>query len=314
MSKSRHKFPISNQGGFILITILLIIAVLFPIIIAFNSRTQINLLQAANFRDNLQALRLARSGVEGAIGLLKEDDASYDAKTDRWAIQFPALVVGEGVLVVKIEDEDGKININKIVNPNGVDVNAAVDRHLRKLIARLGGKPEVVDALIDWIDINNEVREPGGAEEEYYKEKGYQCKNGPLDALDELLMIKGFDKELLIDKGLKNYITVAPTDGKINVNTADIEVLYDINDELREGLVEEIVRYREENEFKNVIDVKNAIGMNDTLYAKIAPLIKVNSSIFTVHSKYTLGKVTKNVEATLRRDGELIATILWREL
>jgi len=302
-----------NEKGFVLIIVMLVIALLFPIVIAFNTRTQVNLLQAGNFRDNVQALRLARSGVDGAIGLLKMDDPAYDALTDQWAMAFPAIAVGEGKLTVKINDEDSKININQLVNSNGVDVNVNVENRLRKLITRLGGKQEVVDALIDWMDINTEPFGSHGAEDEYYKTLGYYTKNGALDSLDELYLIKGFNKDLLVDKGLKDYITVAPTDGKINVNTAQIEVLYDLNEEIREGLIDEIIRYRNEKEFKNVMDVKNAIGINDTLYATIAPYIKVNSTIFTVHSKYTIDKVTKNVDAVLRRDGMNVTIISWRE-
>ena len=305
--------PARNEKGFVLIIVMLVIALLFPIVIAFNTRTQVNLLQAGNFRDNVQALRFARSGVDGAIGLLKMDDPAYDALTDKWATAFPAIAVGEGKLTVKIDDEDSKININQLVNSNGVDINVNVENRLRKLITRLGGKQEVVDALIDWMDINTETFGSQGAEDEYYKALGYYTKNGPIDSLDELYLIKGFDKDLLVDKGLKDYITIAPTDGKINVNTAKIEVLYDIHEEIREGLIDEIVRYRNEKELKNVTDVKNAIGINDTLFAKMAPYIKINSAIFTVHSKYTIDKVTKNVDAILKRDGKNITTISWRE-
>jgi len=306
--------PVNNERGFVLITVMLVIALLFPIVLTFTARTQVNLLQAGNFRDNVQALRLARSGVEGAMGLLKMDDASYDALTDKWAMSFPAVAVGDGKLTVDIVDEDSKLNISSLVDSNGVNIDLYVENRLRKLITRLGGKQEIVDALIDWIDVNNEPFGGHGAEDEYYKPFGYYTKNGALDSIDELYLVRGFDKDLLVDKGLKDYITVAPTDTKkINVNTAKKEVLYDIHDELREGLVEEIVRYRNEKEFKNVVDVKNVIGINDNIYAKILPYIKVNSTVFTVHSKYTLYKVTKNVDALLRRDGKIVSIISWRE-
>ncbi|MBA4391618.1 MAG: hypothetical protein C0399_11890 [Syntrophus sp. (in: bacteria)] len=310
---TRSSCPANNEGGFVLIIVMLVIALLFPIVLTFNARTQVNFLQAVNFRDNVQALRLARSGVEGAMGILKMDSPAYDAKTDTWAMAFPAIGVGDGKLSINIVDEDSKININQLVDSNGINVNVYAESSLRKLITGLGGKQEVVDALIDWIDTNNEPFGGQGAEDEYYKPRGYNTKNGPFDSLDELYLVRGFDKDLLVDKNLKDYITVAPTDGKINVNTAKIEVLYNIHDELREGLAREIVRYRDEKEFRNIVDVKNAIGITDNLYAKILPYIKVNSTLFAVHSKYTLYKVTKNVDALLRRDGKTISIISWRE-
>ena len=66
---------------------------------------------------------------------------------------------------------------------------------LKSLITQLGGKPEITDALIDWIDVDNIVTGTDGAEEEYYKALGYHCKNGPLDSPDELLLVKGFDRD-----------------------------------------------------------------------------------------------------------------------
>ncbi|MCX8023531.1 MAG: type II secretion system minor pseudopilin GspK [Syntrophorhabdaceae bacterium] len=303
----------SSDDGFILVIVLIVIAVLFPAILVFNSKTQINVLQAINFKDNVQAIRLARSGVEGAMGLLRADDPAYDSKKDIWAMDFPQLAVGEGMLYVKIVDEDSKININQLIRPNGVDVDPYVEGRLRLLITRLGGKPEVVDALIDWMDADSEVKGSAGAENEYYKAFGMTPKNGPVDTIDELFMIKGFDKDLLVDKGLKYYITVVPTDGKININTAPKEVLFDISDRLRDGLVEEIIRYREDREYKTVDDVVNTLGIDAATAGVLKQYIKVNSTYFTVHSRYKVGKIVKNVEAVIRRQGKAVSVFSWRE-
>jgi type II secretory pathway component PulK len=302
----------SNQGGFILIVILMILAILVPAVIVFSAKTQINVLQAANFRDTVQAVRMARSGVEGAIGILNNDDATYDTLKDTWAMDFPQLSVAGGGLSVKIVDEDSKININKLV-PDGISADTYVYARLQSLIKRLGGKPEIVDALKDWMDIDGEVTGTYGAEDEYYKKMNMLPKNGPLDSLDELFMVRGFDKELLVDKGLKYYITVADTDGKINVNTAAIEVLYDISDKLREGIAEEIVRHRMEKEYKSVNDLLNTIGIDTNTQAELSKYMKVNSATFTVTSKFRIGKVVKTVEAVLKRAEKTTSVISWRE-
>ena len=46
-------------------TVLIVIALLFPLVLAFNSRVQLNLTQAENFRNSVQALRMARSASRG---------------------------------------------------------------------------------------------------------------------------------------------------------------------------------------------------------------------------------------------------------
>ena len=374
----------TDEKGFILITILLVIAVLFPLILAFNAKVQLNLTQAENFRNSVQALRFALSGVEGAKGILKADDASYDAKTDKWAAPFPSLALGDGILNVVIVDEDGKIPINNLLvavkgNQAAAGQNAAggatpaatttpaaggatpaatttpaaggatpaatttpaagnaagtatgnavtyqvdkdLDTRLRSLISQLGGKPEIVDALIDWLDPDNDTTGTEGAEDDYYKQRGYRCKNGPLDSLDELLLVKGFDNELLIDKNLKSYLTIAPTDGKVNLNTAPIQVLYAVLGTQTSSLVQpmsqsdiqDLVRYRDEHDLTNVKDMMSAVKISQDQASAVAPLVKVNSAYFTVNSRYTIGNVVKNVEALLNRNGTTVTTISWRE-
>ena len=320
--RSKNRFPApSDEGGFVLVTVLLVLAILIPLVLAFTSRVQVNLLQAENFRNSTQAVRMSKSGIEGAIGVLKADDPSYDSLKDQWALDFPTLSIASGTLEVKIKDEDGKIPINSLVQENGKDVNAEVEQRLRKLITRLGGRPEVVDALIDWIDIDDTVTGSGGAELDYYKPLGHGSKNGPLDSLDELSMVKGFDKELLVDRKLTDYVTVAKTDGKINVNTAPTEVLFallgtqttTLAQPLSDADIEDLIRHREEHEFKNIQDINAVIKISTAQAGNITGLIKVNSSFFTATSTCTLGKVVYNSEALLQRDGTNITTISWRE-
>jgi general secretion pathway protein K len=320
--RQKRAFPApSDEEGFVLVTILLVIAILFPLVLAFTSKVQVNLLQADNFRNSVQTVRLARSGVEGAIGILKADDATYDTLKDTWAVEFPTLGVAEGRVEVMIHDEDGKIPLNQLLGSNGADVNKDVEQRLRKLISRLGGRPEVVDALIDWMDADDTITAPEGAEDAYYKERGYNCKNAPIDSLDELSMVKGFDKELLVDKQFLHYVTAAQTDGKINVNTAPAEVLYAVlgaqttglAQPLSDGDVDDLIRHRDEHEFKSIQDVNAVVKISTTQAGNIANLIKVNSAFFSVSSKCSLGKVVHNSEALLQRNGKDVTTVYWRE-
>jgi general secretion pathway protein K len=343
----------SNEKGFVLITVLLIIALLFPLVLAFNSKVQLNLIQAENFRNSIQAQRAARLGVEGAIALLKDDDRSYDSRRDRWAIDFPSFSVTEGgILTVSIVDEDGKLPINNVVagtgqaaaatkgtattpaatqkgvagttgtaatTTGGVDQNVVTQ--LKNLISQLDGRPEITDSLVDWIDDNDVATGNEGAEEGYYKPLGYHCKNGPLDSVDELLLIKGFEKGLVTDKKLKDFVTIAPTTGGVNVNTAPLEVLKavagtetsQLAQPLSESDIENLVQYRDEHDIKDIKDITGAIKISQDQLGRLTSILKVKSSYFTVSSRYTIGKVVKNVEALLRRDDSTVTIISWRE-
>ena len=141
--------------------------------------------------------------------------------------------------------------------------------------------------------------------------------------MDELLLVKGFDKELLIDKNLKSYLTIAPTEGGVNLNTAPIQVLYAVlgtkTDSLAQPMsqsdIQDLVSYRDGHDLKNVADMTLAVKISQDQAAAVtqAHLVKVNSAYFTVNSRYTIGNVVKNVEALLKRAGTAVTTISWRE-
>ena len=140
-----------------------------------------------------------------------------------------------------------------------------------------------------------------------------------LDSLDELVLVMGFDKELVDDRGFgisdgcadrwqdkrQHGSFGGSPSGARHSDGCSCAAAYRS-------------RHRgfgplsSQHELKNVSDI-NAVKISQGDLSKITPLIKVNSSYFTVSSKYTLGKVTKNVEALLKRSGSTVSIISWRE-
>lgn len=100
---------------------------------------------------------------------------------------------------------------------------------------------ESANALADWFDPNNEVRDPGGAEIDDYlfaeREHPYLPANGILMAWsDEIRLVKGYqDSNYYLANTVLPYITAIPVghrpnkDGNyslgININTAPVEVV-----------------------------------------------------------------------------------------
>ncbi|MGF1579355.1 MAG: type II secretion system protein GspK [Gemmataceae bacterium] len=98
-----------------------------------------------------------------------------------------------------VTDESGKINLNAMIklDPSG-------DK-LFELLKKLPLMEEQIAAqIVDWLDADSEVREGGGAENETYgaMEVPYSCKNGPLDSIEELLLIQDVTPELLYGNDL----------------------------------------------------------------------------------------------------------------
>ncbi len=61
-----------------------------------------------------------------------------------------------------------------------------------------GMTDEIADAILDWLDSDEQIRQYG-AETEYYStlQPPYQAKNGPLSTIEELLLVRGVNPWLL---------------------------------------------------------------------------------------------------------------------
>ncbi len=93
-----------------------------------------------------------------------------------------------------LENESGKLNLNSLLLADQYVENGG-----RQLLMGLPGMTEdVADAIMDWIDADDEPRE-FGAEVDYYSSLSppYAPKNGPLETVEELLLVRGMTPDLL---------------------------------------------------------------------------------------------------------------------
>lgn len=85
-----------------------------------------------------------------------------------------------------------------------LNLNTATEEQIRELLTPLlldlgiTAPEELIAALLDWRDEDEDLRD-GGAETEYYEtlDPPYLPKNGPLDTIEELLMVRGFSAAVL---------------------------------------------------------------------------------------------------------------------
>jgi type II secretory pathway component PulK len=152
-----------------------------------------------------------------------------------------------------VTDESGKINPNALMQ---LDPTGTVLYNALMLLPNM--TDDVADAIVDWIDPDDDAR-TNGAENSYYMglSPPYQCKNGPLDSIEELLYVRGVTPELLFgtdrnrngapdpgegdngdgtpgDRGWSAYLTVysrernvdSTGNPRINLNDTDTTTLY----------------------------------------------------------------------------------------
>jgi general secretion pathway protein K len=252
--------PKASTHSFALIVALLAIFVLSCNAALLWYSMQVDMKLAAKSNYEPQMVWLGRSGVDLGCYILAQEanipGEPYDALNQFWAggqggpnetnsvlagISMDHFPVGDGWVSIKIIDYERYANINtaspQILNQAltamGVDANDI---------------PIVSDSIQDWVQAGDNPR-LSGAKNQYYQSLNppYYCKEAPMDAIEELLMVKGVtgamytggtDTNSVVPKnfghspfestsysfGLKDVFTTFG-DGKININTADANVL-----------------------------------------------------------------------------------------
>lgn len=93
-----------------------------------------------------------------------------------------------------LEDESARLNLNSLVIADTYATNGG-----REMLMSLPGMTvDIADAIMDWIDDDDDTRE-FGAEFDYYQSLGspYEPNNGPFNTVEELLLVRGVVPELL---------------------------------------------------------------------------------------------------------------------
>lgn len=284
-----------------------------------------------------QLWNAAWAGVEAARSAVKSDtDTEVDSRADGWAnpkmfkdVQFPDALMNVGferVINKKkirfwgVADEQGKLNLNKAEAP----VLAALLRQITGLDS--DGANAVAFAVVDWRDSDSSFGHPDfGAEDSDYGglPKPYDAKDLPFETLDELLLVKGVNRDIF--EKMKPYVTVFGS-GAVNINTTDQEVLSALG--LPQTAAEKVIRHRDggdgepgSSDDRIFISADTIVSdmnldeppLNEIERAAIESLIEagtlvVNTGFFGVTSRAESsdGRAYQVVEAVLNRDGDIL--------
>src|SRR5262245_26620226 len=209
------------RKGAVLLAVLVVIVLLSLAAYQFSESMLAEYKAADSYRRSAQARAAANSGLHYAAALLASADSitnNLNGNPYSNTSMFQAIVVADAShprfrgmfsVVAPVDDEDqggvsqafrygvideaGKLNINALFR---LDSSGSI------LEDRLMGLPnmteDIANAIIDWLDEDEEPRS-NGAENEYYMtlNQPYRCKNGPLDSIEELLLVKGVTPQLL---------------------------------------------------------------------------------------------------------------------
>ena len=326
--RSSAKLYFKNKGFGLLITLLLVTLLVG---LASNSfrRSQNHLFIVRSQAQHMQALNLAKAGVNIArAGLLMDNNDTDDLEED-WhklsmASQLAPIPIGNGFVSLIIEDEERRQNINSLNEKELKDwfKNLQLKRVkkgdiLDVDIVEENIHDELADNFLDWTDHDDEIRQ-NGAESRWYKKQDeeYFPHNRRLATIGELMWIRGFTSEMLFGKKgnpkLKDMITVYGG-GKLNINTVNRDVLVTLLRQEDEYMAETVAQaviderpYKTEDQARNIL---SQYGFGGALDKKI----KVKSEYFRIIATGIVGNVESRVEAIVKRFKKTCDILMWKE-
>lgn len=227
-----------NRQGFFLVIVLIVVAVATMAVYSFTELMVAHDDAAYLAGDVVQARVSAESGAESIRVLLAQPPASRldfggtynnaqlfqamtvtsDLDADRqssFSVIAPSLDENGAFAGIRygLQDESARLNINAlpVLEQNSAalmptllaagdqadDVDA--DNIAFSLLMALPNMTaDVADAILDWVDEDDETRETG-AESDYYETLStpYAAANGPIRSVDELLLVRGVTPTLL---------------------------------------------------------------------------------------------------------------------
>jgi general secretion pathway protein K len=304
--KMRH-----SQRGVAVLTAMLVVTV--GTILAVNLMWQATLDQrrTASALGADQGLMFAQGAEAWAADILRQDQVDSpdaDHLGEIWATEIAPLPFEGGVVEGRLEDLQGRFNVNNLIGPGGGEDELARTQFERLLIS-LDIDPGLAGAVIDWLDGDGELRFPDGGEDAAYAGENppYRVANTMITSPTELMAVNGFDAEIFAR--LEPYITALPSGTTLNVNTASDVVLASLSDDIDLNLAAALVEERAGEAF---LDIEATFA--DLIPAEMFEKIDGVSDHFLLTATVTIGTTRFTLRSVLQRDRSGLTRSLFRSL
>jgi general secretion pathway protein K len=352
----------NSSRGIALIIVMMVILVLGILAggFAYSMKVESKLAQNSGFDNDMEWL--GRSGVELARYVLLESlnvpTEPWDALNQKWAggpmgtnevletVSLENNQLGPGIFSIKIIDLERKININSI-NETSIPI---LQQALTMVGADPGDIPTITDSFLDWIDIDENPHMSGAESADYVARPNpgyapYVAKNGPIDDLSELLLVKGVTPQIYFgpsEPGLgvlarprvpppMPFMNAPPAAGGpvglvdlftpislgvININTASAQVLQlipGIDPSLAQAIVttraglDGVEGTEDDVPFRSAGDLMHVPGMPPGILQLATGMFTTRSVTFEVLVDARIGQYRRQYVGVLRRNSALAA-------
>jgi general secretion pathway protein K len=262
--------------------------------------------QVENLTDRAQADALARAAASWVAVILAADDPAVDHLGEPWARRIPPFPAERAEVAGTIDDEQGKLNVNNLARDGGASPQDLVA--FQRLLAALGLPAGVADAIVDWLDADDEPTLPNGAEDQQYlaRDPAHRTPNRAVLDVGELARVKGLDAAAVAR--LARFVTALPEATPVNVNTAPPEVLRAIVPSLTADGAAAVVAARARQPFASREAFLRALPAPPS--TSIDSQIDIKSRYFSAAAAVRLGRAVAGYRALFARDDRGVPALI----
>jgi len=347
----------ASQHGIALVIVMISIFVLTILAGGFAYSMKVETKLARNANSEIELEWLGRSGIEKARWILAEQlkisQEPYDGLDQVWAGGQGGIGTSNSPLAqvrLNVDVPNGHADITIADLERKANINTASEAVLQQALmvmgVNAGEMTPIVNSILDWIDPDDNVRIQGAETETYQNyipNHPYCAKNGPIDDLSELLLVKGITPELYYGTAATNYQQLALglrgsrfgasdimgyavgltnlftplSDGKININTASAEVLQTIplvTPEAAQGIVAARAGSADgsglNGPYLNIAQVRRVPEVSLPMQGAIQQFCDVRSRTFEVHVKATVSGYSRDFVGILGRNNQRDVQVL----
>ena len=294
----------TNRSGAALMLALWALFLLSAMVIAWALDIDSRLTLSGNASRLVEAEAMASSGAEVALSPTVEAGSSALHGSLGRNQTYEARITGEG----------GRLNLNWIVSGENAQRLDLLRRYLEVKGVDINERDRMIDCLLDYIDPDDLPR-LNGAE----SEPGYQPKNSLLQRIDELKLVKGWEKftaQANWDADFTLYST-----GPVDLTSASRDVLLSLPG-FNEQIADRFLEYRRGTDqidgtdddpvFDSLDQVRLALGFTPEQFAQLSALVGFKDQVVRVVSVGKSGDAQRTVEMIIRKTAQP-QMIRWKE-
>lgn len=299
MSPTGRDDPRGRHRGVALLSVMFILVLLTTMAVYVTEADHLMLSRAGNQRNLEQGMQLALGGEQWAVRVLQRDaaDSEIDHLNESWNRLDQPVSVEDADMRTAIEDMQGRFNVNNLTRRDEVWYPA-----FKRLLRLLDIDEGIAEAVVDWIDADQQRTHASGAEDLEYLlfDPPYRAANRRIADLGELLLVEGVTEDVLTR--LTAFVTAIPDDRetRININTCP-PLLFQAMAGVDAAAAEALADGRGEEGYESVEVFLQRPELAGEAHLFAEPMISLSSDFFMVTNQARIDDMNLAIDSVVRR-------------